>query len=168
MRDQEPTVRSQLLRAILESVDDSGPQQLMKLSGLAGQTIGEAVRSQHFGLTSVPPAGAEALMLALGGGFDRAHALGVEHPQKRPTNLPSGASALYDASGNIIKLLGPGGAVMNFNANGWTLTCAGATITSNGKDIVIEAPGAQVKLGVGTYSPIVTVAGPSSQAQAAL
>lgn len=99
-----PDIRSQLLRALLTSVDDSGPQQLMVLTGLYGQTIGQAVRSQHFGLTSVPPANAEALMLALGGGFDRAHALGVEHPQYRPTNLPSGASRLYDMDGNYVDL----------------------------------------------------------------
>jgi phage gp45-like len=97
--------RSQLLRAILQTVDDSGPQQLMKLTGLTGQIIGEAVRSQHFGLSSVPPAGAEALMLALGGGHDRMHALGVEHPQKRPTNTPAGGTVLYDAYGDVCSIV---------------------------------------------------------------
>jgi phage baseplate assembly protein V len=97
--------RAQLLRAILATVDDSGSQQLMKLTGLAGQTIGEAVRSQPFGLTSVPPAGAEALILAIGGGMDRAHALGVEHPQHRPTGNPAGSTVLYDANGNAVSLV---------------------------------------------------------------
>jgi phage baseplate assembly protein V len=105
MSGYDPNIRSQLLRAILASVDDSGPQQLLKLTGLAGQTIGEAVRSQHFGLTSVPPVGAEALILALGGGFDRAHALGVEHPAKRPTNTPAGGTVLYDAYGDAISIV---------------------------------------------------------------
>lgn len=88
------------LRSILQSVDDSGPQQLVKVTGLAGQTIGEAVRSQHFGLTSNPPMNAEGLALLIGGGMDRAHILGLEHPQYRPTNLPSGATRLYDQWGN--------------------------------------------------------------------
>lgn len=100
-----PNVRSQLLRASLTQVDDSGPQQMLALTGLAGQTIGQAVRSQHFGLSSVPPAGAEALILALGGGFDRAHALGVEHPQKRPTGTPAGGTVLYDAYGDAVSIV---------------------------------------------------------------
>ncbi len=72
------------------------------------------------------------------------------------------------SSGNIIKLIGPGGAVMNFNANGWTVTCKGATITSNGADITIQAPGAKVYLGQGSYAQVETVGGPSSQVYAAL
>lgn len=160
--------RSQLLRVILSSIDDSGPQQLLKVTGLAGQTIGEAVRSQPFGHSSVPPSGAEGLALAIGGGMDRAHVLGMEHPSHRPTGLPDGASALYDTSGNIIKLIGSGGAVMNFNGNAWSVTCGGATIVSNGHDITIKAPGAKVYLGVGTYAAVVTTSGPSSQVFAAL
>jgi phage gp45-like len=97
--------RSQLLRAILVSVDDSGPQQLMQLTGLDGQTIGEAVRSQPFGLSSVPLIGAEALMLALGGGHDRMHALGVEHPQHRPTGTPPGGMVIYDAYGDAVSVV---------------------------------------------------------------
>ena len=32
--------------------------------------------------------------------------LGGEHPGKRPSGLPGGAAAIYDASGNIISLVG--------------------------------------------------------------
>ncbi len=103
MRNNTP--RTQLLRALLQSVDDSGPQQLMKLTGLVGQTIGEAVRSQLFGLSTVPPKDAEALMLAIGGGADRFHALGVEHPKYRPTNQPDGSTVLYDAYGDMVSIV---------------------------------------------------------------
>jgi len=94
------------LRVILSSLDDSGPQQLVQVTGLAGQTIGDAVRSQHYGFSSYPPAGAEGLALLLGGGMDRAHALGMEHPQYRPKNLPMGGSIHYDNAGNYVKIVG--------------------------------------------------------------
>lgn len=96
----------QLLRSILQEVDDSGPQQLVKVTGLFGQTIGEAVRSQHFGFSSNPPKDAEGLMLAIGGGIDRVHALGLEHPKYRPRNLPSGGSIQYDKEGDYVKVIG--------------------------------------------------------------
>jgi phage gp45-like len=97
---------SQFLRVTLGSVDDSGQQQKLQLVGLDGQNIGDSVRAQHFGLSSVPPAGSEGLALALGGGMDRVHVLGMEHPQKRPTNQPGGSTVLYDAAGNAVSIVG--------------------------------------------------------------
>ena len=91
-------------RAIVKQVDDSGPQQLVEMTGLTGQTFGETVRSQHFGLTSNPPPGSEGVGLHLGGGADRVHALGMEHPQYRPKNLPVGATRLYDKAGNYVDI----------------------------------------------------------------
>lgn len=96
----------QLLRTILSEVDDSGPQQLVKVTGLAGQTIGEAVRAQHFGFSSHPPKDAEGLGLLIGGGADRAHILGLEHPKYRPRNLPEGGAIQYDRDGNYVKIIG--------------------------------------------------------------
>lgn len=137
----------QLLRTILSSVDDSGPQQLVKVTGLAGQTIGEAVRSQHFGFTSVPPEGAEGLALLIGGGMDRAHILGCEHPQYRPTGLPGGTSQQYDQWGNHVDIrngvltvkhasqivVQVGGCTLTITSSGFAF--AGGTITHNGHDI---------------------------------
>lgn len=134
----------QLLRALLQEVDDSGAQQLVKVSGLAGQVIGEAVRSQHYGFSSNPPAGAEGLMTLIGGGMDRAHALGLEHPKYRPTNLPSGGAILYDNAGNSVKIIGDeilvehgkkivlqvGGVSLTITSNGFAF--AGGSITHDG------------------------------------
>jgi phage gp45-like len=44
--------------------------------------------------------------MLLGGGMDRAHILGLEHPQYRPRNLPLGASIHYDNAGNYVKIAG--------------------------------------------------------------
>jgi phage gp45-like len=87
-------------RAILTKVDDSGPQQLVEMTGLNGQTFGETVRSQHAGFSSVPPNDAEGVALMLGGGADRVHALGMEHPPSRPRNRPVGSAMVYQTNNN--------------------------------------------------------------------
>jgi phage baseplate assembly protein V len=101
---RNPSIRSDSLRASVSKVDDTGPQQLLELKGLQGQTIGEAVRIQHFGMTSNPPADAEGVVLSMGGGHDRALAVGIEDPKTRPTGLATGEATLYDANKNRINL----------------------------------------------------------------
>lgn len=132
----------------------------MKLSGVDGQTFGQAVRSQHFGLTSVPPAGAEGLILALGGGLDRAWALGVEHPQHRPTGLTSGASTFYDANGNRVDL----------NSAGVTITDLSGNVVSTSASKITVKPAGTVYLGgdgsTGSYDFVQTVSGPSINVKA--
>lgn len=158
------SVNGQLVRVRLTSVDDSGQQQIVTGEGIDGQVIGEAVRLQHFGATSVPPAGAEGLMLTSGGRHDRAHFLGLEHPDYKPVNLPGGAKAIYDAGGNIIKLIGADGAVFDFTGHNWTVKFKGGLFTTDGKDFYFDAPGANINLGGkqgDNFSPVVTVAGPA-------
>jgi len=101
---RNPSIRSDSLRASVSKVDDTGPQQLLELKGLQGQTIGEAVRIQHFGMTSNPPADAEGVVLSMGGGHDRALAVGIEDPKTRPTGLKTGETTVYDANKNHINL----------------------------------------------------------------
>lgn len=101
---RNPSVRADSLRASVSKVDDTGPQQLLELNGLKGQTIGEAVRVQHFGMTSNPPADAEGVVLSMGGGHDRAMVVGVEDPKTRPTGLKTGETTVYDANKNHINL----------------------------------------------------------------
>ena len=151
---RNPSIRSDSLRASVSKVDDTGPQQLLELKGLQGQTIGEAVRIQHFGMTSNPPADAEGVVLSMGGGHDRALAVGIEDPKTRPTGLKTGATTLYDANKNRIDL----------NADGVAITAAGSKIT------VKPPSGGIVFLGgdgsTGTYDFVLTPSGPSINVKA--
>ena len=123
-------------RVSLTQTDDTGPQQLVAMTGLDGQQIGEAVRSQHFGFTSHAPAGAEGLALMLGGGADRVHALGLEHPQYRPRNLPEGSSRQYDAFGNYVDL--SNGAITIVHASKIVLQVGGVSFTLTSSGIVVS------------------------------
>jgi phage gp45-like len=146
----EDEVRLMLRRAQLVSLDDSGSQQLLDLSALKADRPRKVPRVMEFGFASSPPAGADFLMLAAGGGMSRAMAIGGEHKDHRQANLPSGAAVLYDASGNVI----------------FAKSSAGIEVkAAEGKITVSPALGQMLFLGgdgvVGTYQPVRTATGVS-------
>ena len=143
----DETVRPLFRRFIASKVNDDGTQQRIDGDGLKGDSPKNAVRLQHHGFSSVPPEGSEGLMLTLGGRSDRPWILGLEHKDHRPTKLPGGGSALYDASGNIIKVIGDD-VTFGFDAakNGWTATAKGVSITASDKKITIETKGDHIVL----------------------
>lgn len=98
-------IRALLRRVSVVDVDDSGLQQLLTLQGLKSERIRNVVRSQPFGFSSVPPAGAEGLLAPQGGRSDRAHAFNLEHPDYRPRNTPLGGTVIYDAFGDAISIV---------------------------------------------------------------
>ncbi|VTZ27570.1 conserved hypothetical protein [Methylocella tundrae] len=106
MTDEHDTaIKGSLRRVSVVSIDDAGTQQRATLNGLSGEQFKNVVRSQHFGLSTVPPAGGEGVILMQGGRSDRAHVLGLEHPQYRPKNTEQGGTVLYDANGQAISLI---------------------------------------------------------------
>lgn len=105
MTHHEDEVRQMLRRAQLLRLDDSGSQQLLDLSGLKSDKPRQVPRLMGFGFSSSPPAGADFLLLALGGGASRAMALGGEHADYRPKNRPPGSTIVYDAYGSIVSLV---------------------------------------------------------------
>lgn len=95
-----------LRRGTIVEVNDGGSQQFLKRArGFASEQFEDVYRAQVHGFSSNPPAGSEGLFLSLGGRSDRAVALGFEHEEHRPRNLPPGGAALYDASGKVLKFL---------------------------------------------------------------
>lgn len=145
--------RPQLHLATLGDLDDSGVQQLASATGFLGHVIGQAVRRQGFGLSSVPPAGAEGLFLASGGRSDRGHLLGLEHPDHKPLGTQLGGTVLYDAYGTAVSLVQKN--LRMVHASDIQVTVGGMLVRVR-KDRVdigaMEAPNA-----------VVTTAGPSTK-----
>lgn len=138
-------------RAMVQKVDDSGPQQLLNLIGLAGDMPQKVVRVLDHGFASNPPLGAEGILKSLGGRSDRAMFIGGEHPQYRQKNLASGASVLYDQNGNII--------YANM-ANGIQISAKTGNVTVNapaGKNIFLGGDGT-----TGSYAAVMTGSGPAT------
>lgn len=95
-----------LRRGTVQKTDDSGTQQILKkMTGLRSEAFEDVYRPQPHGFSSHAPAGSEGLFLALGGRSDRLVALGFEHKDKRPKDLPEGGTVLYDADGNVVRIV---------------------------------------------------------------
>ena len=104
-------------------------QQFLSGRGLYNDGYTEVRRIEPHGFYSSPPAKSQGLLIAPNGDMDEAYLIGVDHPGKRPSGLPPGSSALYDANGNIIKLVGDG-LVVDMQANAITVTSGAWTITA--------------------------------------
>lgn len=97
--------RNQLRRVEVLEIDDSGGQQVAIVQGLAGEVMKLAYRGQYFGATGVPPVGSDGFAMLVAGRPDQAVFIGIEHPDHRYRNLKPGEKAIYDAHGQVIKLL---------------------------------------------------------------
>lgn len=94
----------QAFRGVLTALDTSPPVQLAQADALAGEQLQAAELFQHYGLTSAVPAGAQVIVLPLGGKTVHAVIIGTEHASYRLTGLESGEVALYDDQGQKIVL----------------------------------------------------------------
>jgi phage gp45-like len=175
MENQDATLGG-LRRATILKVDDSGPQQLVDLQGLASDMPRKVVRILPHGFSSNPPAQSEGILKSLGGRSDRAQFIGGEHPQYRQKNLPSGNAVLYDDKGNVVWMKGAGGIAVTTKQGGVAVTAASAssfevksgdlTITVDGGNVYVDPKGQIVYLGGnpnngGVFDQVMTQSGPS-------
>lgn len=100
----EGRVRGMVARAIVRLVDDARAAQELQLELLADESQDAVERFQNYGFTSVPHAGAEALVVFAGGLRSHGVVLAVEDRRYRLTGLEDGEVALFDDLGNVIKL----------------------------------------------------------------
>lgn len=109
-----------LTRFEIDASRFDGGQLLVNGRGLAGETFEDLLFIQPHGAASRPPKGAIGVAMVMPGRRTQALVMGVEASGHRP-DLPDGASALYDAHGNMIKLFA-GGVTMDFGSRTVTLT----------------------------------------------
>ncbi|MBB2841470.1 UNVERIFIED_ORG: phage gp45-like [Rhizobium etli] len=107
---------------------EKGGQQFVSGRALFNDGYSRIHRIEPHGFASMPVKGAKALLLAPNGDADQAFVVGGEHPGHRPADLPGGGTAIYDATGNIIKFVGSGIVIdaasrtVTVTAGTWTLT----------------------------------------------
>jgi phage gp45-like len=83
-----------ITRAKLLEVDDSGTQQFLRLKGLAGEEFTQVYRFQPHGFSSVPPVGAEGVVLRMAE-TERMMAFGFEAKDLRPKNNAGETTHIY-------------------------------------------------------------------------
>lgn len=92
-------------KALLAALaDDSTAVQLIKVEGLEGEVLDQIERPQNYGLTSVPPAGSQAVLLFMGGNRDHGIAILVASDGDRKKDMAEGEVALWSKFGNYILL----------------------------------------------------------------
>lgn len=89
-------IRLIVSRAILTAdADDSQGCQRLDLALLADEERASVARVQQYGLSTRPPAGAEAVCLSAGGVREHMVAVAVDTTDSRPTGLKPGEVALW-------------------------------------------------------------------------
>jgi phage baseplate assembly protein V len=104
LRDVARRVQMMLARAVLAGVSDAGGLQVLQLRLMAEEVKDGVERVQQYGLTSVPHAGAEAVVLFAGGNRDHGIVVAIDDRRYRLRGLANGEVALYDDQGQSIVL----------------------------------------------------------------
>lgn len=102
--DHDDGLRGANRRFRVVKVYDDGTQQLLDLSGMKKELPERVWRPMPHGFTSNPPKDSDGYMVAMGDRSDRMLYVDGGHKKYRPRNLPEGAMALYNHSGDIIRL----------------------------------------------------------------
>lgn len=131
-------------RAILRlPADDRPERQTVQVEGLPGEILADAERWQQYGFTGVPPEGAEALVLAVGGNRDHPAVVAVEDRRYRPKGLKKGEVCLYTlwngAGGAHRVILQEGRKALVEAAGEIRLVCGGSEIVMTPTGIALRA-----------------------------
>ena len=97
-------VRLMLSRAIVNLVSDEPQAQELQIDLLADETHDAVERLQDYGFTSVPHAGAEALVGFVWGLRSHGVVIAVGDRRYRLRGLEAGEVAMHDDLGNVVKL----------------------------------------------------------------
>ncbi len=97
-------VANLVARAVVQLVSDAQGLQVVQLGVLADETRDGLERFQEYGFSSVPFAGAEAVVLFVGGRRDHGLVVAVDDRRYRKRNLEPGESAIYTDEGDYVVL----------------------------------------------------------------
>lgn len=108
LRPLATRIHNTVARAVVQLVEDGKKLQLVQLGVLADETIDGAEHHQPYGFSSVPLAGAEAVVVFPSG--DRSHPLvvGVSDRRHRPTGGEAGEVTMYSHTGAVVRMLANG------------------------------------------------------------
>jgi phage baseplate assembly protein V len=112
LRPIRRSIANSIARAVVNLVTDGTGIQTVQVGVMAGENVDGAERFQQYGCSSVPLAGAEAVVLFPGG--SRAHPLvvAVDDRRYRPTGKPPGHACIYHHTGAIVEFTEQGDIVL--------------------------------------------------------
>ena len=113
-------------RGRLTRISTRGGVMTAQLQGLEPETLQEVEVFQHYGLTTVPPEGAGAVIIPLGGKTSHGVVIATEHGQYRVRELQGGEVALYTDEGVSITL--HKGKKVAIHCDDYELHCKNSTV----------------------------------------
>lgn len=116
-------------RGVLNLVKSGSDIQQVQVSGLADETIQDLELMQHFGFTSVPPAGTQAVVIPLGGKTTHGIIVATENGSFRVKNLKNGEVAIYDSSGSTVIL--KNNRVIDIECDTFNIKCKQYSVTAS-------------------------------------
>ncbi|PJG83762.1 phage baseplate assembly protein V [Caviibacterium pharyngocola] len=126
-QDVTDTVRA-AFRGELNWMKSGDDIQKTQVSALADETLSDVELMQHFGFTSVPPAGTQAVILPIGGATTHGIVIATENGSFRVKNLENGEVAVYDQSGSTIIL--KQGRLIEVDCDTFKLNCKTYRVTA--------------------------------------
>ena len=103
-------------KGLVDSVNDAGAIQTIKISGLENEVLDGIDRIQNYGMTSNPPKGSEVVAVFMGGSREDGIAVAVDCGEYRITGLQTGEVCVYSKHGNTILFNTAGQLVLNSGA----------------------------------------------------
>ena len=130
-------IRMVVSRAVVTLVNDSLKVQGLQLTVLDNE-VAQVQRFQEYGFTSVPKAGAEAIVAAVGGVRSHLVALAVDDGRYRKNGMQAGEVALYTDEGDYIQL-SRGRVIEVVAGNALNVSAPDVTVTASTK-ITFDTP----------------------------
>lgn len=115
-------------RGVLGAVNSNKGVQTTAAKGLAGEDLRDMEVFQHYGFTSRPHAGTEAVIIPLGGKTSHGIVIATENHQYRLTSLATGEVALYTDEGAKIVL--KRGRVIEVDCDVMSINCKTFTVNA--------------------------------------
>jgi len=141
-------------RGRVTQVDDSGPVQLLQVQASGFELADKRARVQEFGLTSNPPVGSDAALMALTGDRTAVMVVATNHQGSRPRNLAPGETKLYSEDGKYVYLTAAGGIVVDAKGQDVVVNNARDVTWNLSGKLTIVAPG-----GIDLQTPMVKSTG---------
>lgn len=106
LRPLRMAIANSIARAVVTLVADGKRLQLVQIGDLEGGPYDDCERFQQYGFSSVPLAGAEAVVIFPNGDRSRALVVAVDDRRYRPTGGQAGDVFLYNDQGTLIRIRG--------------------------------------------------------------